>query len=247
MLQIRWNSTRMYTITDTTLCIGTHMGDHCKHGWPSVQKAWCFRVHQAQEQGKQHTRKQLQTLIAAIAEELHVTDYNPQRNWFYQVLKRHKIQDKRSGDKRVRSPSADSEDLSSVSGQAATNGHVEEAKAKKNRGVAKASKLRFTKAPSSVAEPGLKRDYRIPQLSSYDPASESSTPTMNRSPAQNEHVLFLTDPISPAHLPTKSNHRRIKSPLPRAESSRRIWGTPSGGVRRELSSDSLTYFSYAYC
>ena len=154
----------MYTITDTTLCIGTHMGDHCKHGWPSVQKAWCFRVHLAQEQGKQHTRKQLQTLIAAIAEELHVKDYNPQRNWFYQVLKRHKVQHKRSGDKRARTQSADSEELPNVSGQAATNGPVEVVKAKKNRVVAKASKLRFMKAPSSVAEPGMKMDCRKPQL-----------------------------------------------------------------------------------
>ena len=140
------------------------MGDHGNPGWPSVQKAWCFRVHRAQELGLKHSRQQLQTLIAAIAEELHVPDYNPQRNWFYQVLKRHKIQDNRSGDKRVRTPSSDQEDLASLSGQDAISGHVDEVKAKKNRGVANASNPHVTTAPSSIAEPGLKRDYRKPQL-----------------------------------------------------------------------------------
>ena len=97
------------------------MGDHGQPGWPSVQKAWCFRVHRAQELGTKHTRQQLQSLLAATAVELHVTDYNPHRNWFYQVLKRHKLENKRSGYKRVHIPSTDTEDYPSVPGQAASN------------------------------------------------------------------------------------------------------------------------------
>ena len=169
MLQLRSNSTRMYTIPDTTLCIGTHLGDHCKHGWPSVQKAWCFRVHLAQEQGKQHTRKQLQTLIAAIAVELNVTDYTPQRNWFYQVLRRHKLQDQLSGVKRVRKPSTDTKERLSLSGHPAST-YTEQTKTKKNREVAKATKLRFATPTKRVAKAGRKGSICNPQVDAARPS-----------------------------------------------------------------------------
>ena len=152
------------TMDNTELEFCTHMGDHGKSGWPSVQKVWCFRVHRAKEIGKQLTRQQMQALISEIAVELHVTDYNPKRNWFYQILKRHKLHDILAGDKRVHSFSTDTQDWHSNLGQGSSNGPVEEDNGKKNRAVAKDSKLRFMKAPSSVAEPGLKRDCRKPQL-----------------------------------------------------------------------------------
>lgn len=99
----------MYTISNGILCIGTHMGAHCKNGWPSMQKAFCFRVHQAQELGKHHTRKQLHYLSDAIAVELNVTDYTSKSSWFYRVLRLHKLQDKPSGHKRVHKHSIDIE------------------------------------------------------------------------------------------------------------------------------------------
>ena len=148
------------------------MGDHRKHGWPSVQKAWCFRVHQAQEQGLQHTRQQLQTLIDAIAVELHVTDYNPQRNWFYQVLKRHKLEDKRSGLKRVHMPSTDAKERVSLSGQTASTGPVK-AKKTKSREVAKAPKLLFATTTKSDAKAGIKGSFRNPQLYIRQPSNRN--------------------------------------------------------------------------
>ena len=148
------------------------MGDHGKPGWPSVQKAWCFRVHRAQEQGTQHTRQQLQTLIAAIAVELHVTDYNPQRNWFYQVLKRHKPQVKRSGHKRVHKPSTDTEERPSLPGQAASTGPVQ-AKTTKNRVVAKAPKLLFATPTKSDAKAESKGSIRNPQVDATRPSNRN--------------------------------------------------------------------------
>jgi hypothetical protein len=86
------------------------MGHHGQPGWPSVQIEWCYRVHQGKQHGIQHTSQQLHTMIDAIAEELHVTDYKPNRNWFYQVLKRHLFEDKCSGKKRVYRPTANTHD-----------------------------------------------------------------------------------------------------------------------------------------
>ena len=131
------------------------MGDHGQPRWPSVQKAWCFRVHRAQELGTKHTRQQLQSLLAATAVELHVTDYNPHRNWFYQVLKRHKLENKRSGYKRVHIQSTDTEDYPSVPGQAASIGPIH-AIAKKNR---------------EIAETDCKGGFRYPHLYTVRPSS----------------------------------------------------------------------------
>ena len=212
-------STRMYTIPDTTLCIGTHMGDHRKHGWPSVQKAWCFRVHRAQEQGKQHTRKQLQTLIAAIAVELHVTDYNPQRNWFYQVLKRHKLQDKLSGDKRVRKPSTDTEERPSLSGQAASNGPVQ-TKTTKNRVVAKAPKLLFATPTKSDAKAGSKGSFRNPQVYTTRPSTRNLDEGYDVGHPRRV-ITSLTEPISPAHFRTidiTPNQVAVVDALPASQS-----------------------------
>ena len=143
------------------------MGHHGQPGWPSVQMEWCYRVHQEQQHGIQHTCQQLHTLIDAIAEELHVTDYNPNRNWFYQVLKRHHLEDKCSGEKRVHRPTDKTHDYSKRPGQSESKDPIE-VRAKINRKVAKALKPRFTKA--SRAKTGLDRDYRIPQLITSHPS-----------------------------------------------------------------------------
>jgi hypothetical protein len=125
------------------------MGDHCKNGWPSLQKAFCFRVHLAQEQGKHHTGKQLHSLIDAIAVELNVKDYTSKSSWFYRVLRRHKIQDKPSGDKRLHKPSSRTEERPNLLGLAASTGPLK-AKTTKSLEVAEAC---FSKVPKCVAEP----------------------------------------------------------------------------------------------
>jgi hypothetical protein len=137
------------------------MGDHGKHGWPTVQMEWCYRVHQEHQHGIQHSCQQLHTLIDAIAEELHVTDYNPNRNWFYQVLKRHHLEIQGTRKKQV--PSQTSKTPVNLTGlMQSVSKDPFEFRAKINREVAKVSKPRFTKA--SRAEPVRKQDFRIPQL-----------------------------------------------------------------------------------
>jgi hypothetical protein len=106
MLLPRKGSEGLDYLSDTAKCIGTHMDGHIKLGWPSVQKAWCDRVHREQKLGTKHTKRQMQSLLTTTAVDLHVPVFNPQRNWFYQVLKRHHLDNKLSEEKRAKSPSA---------------------------------------------------------------------------------------------------------------------------------------------
>ena len=75
---------------------------------------------------------------------------------------------KRAGQKRVRSPSADTEDWSNLPGQAARNGPVQ-AKAKKNRAFPKAKLLVFPKIAKCGPKAGRKGALRSPPIDTARP------------------------------------------------------------------------------
>ena len=113
--------------------------------------------------------------------------------------------DKRVGHKRVRSPSSDTQDRPSVSGQAASNGPVQ-AKTKKIH-VRQSRKVGSRKPRNGLLSRDASGKFRNVKSKPRDRPTEASSMDTTRTPATSEQVLqIVTEPVSPAAPPEDVAH-----------------------------------------